>query len=91
MQYLDELVELEDAGELLQKQGHEGESEARFVLICRKPVDRGARVGLVVRDVLDIAEGEVLPAMALRHGKAARVNGRLAIFCAGFEALKEAA
>lgn len=91
MQYLNELVELEDAGELLQKQRHEGESEARFVLICRKPADRGARVGLVVREVLDIAEGEVLPAMALRHGKAARVNGKLAIFCAGFEALKEAA
>ena len=86
LQYRGELVELEDAGGLLQ----EPASESRLVLICRRPADRGVRVGLVVRDVLDVAEGEVLPPASC-SGKAARVNGRLATFCAGFEALKEAA
>ena len=83
LQYRGELVTLEDAGGLLQEQG--SSSGVLLVLICRRPRGRGQRVGLVVREVLDVAEGEVLPPSASRRGMAARVNGRLAMFCAGFE------
>ena len=82
MQYRDELVVLEDAGGLWQELRDGAVNEAWLVLICRKSGKHARRVGLVVRDALDVLEGELLEAAG---GAVVRVDGRLAMFHAGFE------
>ena len=54
LQYRGDLLVLEDAGGVLD----ESQQEEITVLICRR--GSGARVGLVVRQVLDVAEGAML-------------------------------
>jgi len=80
MQYRGELLALDDPGGLLQ-QG-ETAGVGQLVVICNK---QGLRAGLVVRGILDVAEGEVLPPTASYPGTVARVEGRLAMFSPGFE------
>jgi two-component system, chemotaxis family, sensor kinase CheA len=80
LQYRGELVALQDPGRLLDEAG-----SGHLVLICRRPGNPKLRVGLVVRGVVDVAEGEVMAGSASRNGAVARVNGRLAMFCPGFE------
>jgi two-component system chemotaxis sensor kinase CheA len=82
MQYRDELVVLEDAGGLWQELRDGVVNEAWLVLICRRSGKHARRVGLVVRDALDVLEGELLEADG---GSVVRADGRLAMFHAGFE------
>ena len=65
LQYRGELLPLEDEGGVLTGAGGTGRSGERTVtvLICGERADgrtRGARVGVVVRQVLDVATGDVL-------------------------------
>lgn len=72
LQYCGGLLPLEDPGGLLSETDA---GDDLTVVICRR--DEGnARVGLVVRRVLDIAAGEVLPESA---GRIALVEKRLAV------------
>jgi len=82
MQYRDELVALEDAGGLWQELRDGVVNDAWLVLICRKSGKNARRVGLVVRDALDVLEGEL---MESDGGAVVRADGRLAMFHAGFE------
>jgi len=82
MQYRDELVVLEDAGGLWQELRDGVVNDAWLVLICRKSGKNARRVGLVVRDALDVLEGEL---MESDGGAVVRADGRLAMFHAGFE------
>ena len=82
MQYRGELVVLEDAGGLWQELKDGAVNEAWLVLICRKSGKNARRVGLVVRDALDVLEGELMESAG---GAVVRADGRLAMFHAGFE------
>jgi len=82
MQYRDELVVLEDAGGLWQELRDGSVNDAWLVLICRRSGKNARRVGLVVRDALDVVEGEL---MESDGGAVVRTDGRLAMFHAGFE------
>jgi len=82
MQYRGELVALEDAGGLWQELRDGAVNDAWLVLICRRNGKHARRVGLVVRDALDVLEGELLKADG---GEVVRADGRLAMFHAGFE------
>jgi len=82
MQYRDELVVLEDAGGLWQELRDGSVNDAWLVLICRRSGKNARRVGLVVRDALDVLEGEL---MDMDGGAVVRTDGRLAMFHAGFE------
>ena len=85
LQYRDELIALEDAGGLVQQANSARGREPLFVLICSRPTVNGMRVGLVVRDVVDAAEGKILPPSIWCDGRVARLSGRLAAFYPGFE------
>ena len=82
MQYRDELVVLEDAGGLWQELRDGSVNDAWLVLICRRSGKNARRVGLVVRDALDVLDGEL---MDVDGGAVVRTDGRLAMFHAGFE------
>ncbi len=79
LRYQGELLALEDAGSVLP----EADSEANLtILICVKRSERGRdqRFGIVVRSVLDVAQGELLDGTArVCPEKLALVNDRLAV------------
>jgi two-component system chemotaxis sensor kinase CheA len=80
VQYRGDVVRLEDAGGLM--------AEARepwLVLICNRPEEPERRVGLVVREVMDVAEGERMAGSASRDEGVVRVNGKIAFVYRGFE------
>lgn len=93
LQYDGELLPLEDEGGLL-RMLRAGNSVAATVLICTRPVEFGAddeierrRIGVVVRRVLDVCAGELLPAdTAVCGSPVARVNERITALHRGFGA-----
>ena len=78
LQFDGELLPLEDEGELLADLEAAGSGEAT-VLICRRPgIHAAPRVGIVVRRVLDVAPGTVLPESAgMSSDWLAMVKGRV--------------
>jgi len=85
LQHRDELITLEDAGGLLQQARSMRESDPVVVLICSRPAMSDVCLGLIVRDVLDVVEGDVLPPSTSREGRVARVESGLVAFYPGFE------
>ncbi len=79
LRYQGELLALEDAGSVLS----EAEPEANLtILICAKSLESGRkqRFGVVVRSVLDLAQGELLDGTArVCPERLALVNDRLAV------------
>jgi two-component system, chemotaxis family, sensor kinase CheA len=75
LQYRGDVLLLEDEGEVLRElRVAAGEGDAATVLICLRPGARGMkRVGVVVRQVLDITAGTLLAE------DAAEFDGRLAM------------
>ena len=76
LQYEGELLALEDDGEILLETGPA--NGMATVLICRRPGPEPARrVGVVVRSVLDVSAGKLLPADASACAGLAMVKNRV--------------
>ena len=94
LQYRGELLALEDAGGELRGGGTD--DDCVTVLICRKQVHRTGpqRVGLVVRRVLDVADGQMLDGAAVCAERLAMVQERVTLIresFGGLEGLREVA
>ncbi len=85
LQYRGSLLELEDPGRLFSRD--QDQSQQRMVLICKRSDQQ--RVGIVVTDVLDIADAETMPERGVGSSdgtsRLALVRSRLATVLHGFE------
>ena len=84
LRYRGELLALEDAGSMLS--GVDPETSLT-ILICVQPAQEGGqrRFGIVVRDVLDVGQGELLDGTArVCRERLAVVNDRLSVVHRGF-------
>jgi two-component system chemotaxis sensor kinase CheA len=79
LQYRGDVVPLRDAF----GNGRD-DSEQCLVLICIPPQGE-RRFGLIVRDVLDVAQGQMLPCLSSTGERLVRVRGKMAALYPGFD------